>query len=603
MKKNLLRLMPVAAVLLTAACTDNQYDLSDINTESRFNAKGLVIPLNMEPIKLDAIISIDENSDIKKDDNGNYYFQKESTEAFQSANVKVEKITITKPADISENVTVTIALSQEIIDKIEQYASDKTIAEIINTSELSSQIGINANTPIFSIAVNDAKNLNLKTNDKGIDSRITKLEKLGIDPLELNIDIKLNGLKNLVNTVNIKNLHIFLPRGMTVSDNNNYNTETGELSYENLAVTNGQKTIKATVTELIYSMMAKDNAVFDATNHTFTYIKQCSVSGTAEVKAGELNPNVKLAAIQNAKNASYSCDINFSNDIVVNSFSGGISYSIDDIAIDPVQISNLPDILKESGTNIELDNPQLYLNIKNPFFNNNITATAGLRIEGNVAIQTEEEKPLIFDTEDNLLVLSPKNEGLLAGYRHNEFTGMQNLLSGDNTDPEKDKVPETLNIKIVNLGLNAENVKDFALGIEHPGITGEWKFYTKLSLTENTKIAYTKKWDDWRSDDLDGLTVEKAAVRFTVQKNIAMDADNIEFTLLGKTGKMHGQTTLQGDNERDIEIEMTGGEIKNIYGGEVKVNLKGKGKDLNKEKEIVISNLRVTVDGYYDKEL
>jgi len=39
-----------------------------------------------------------------------------------------------------------------------------------------------------------------------------------------------------------------------------------------------------------------------------------------------------------------------------------------------------------------------------------------------------------------------------------------------------------------------------------------------------------------------------------------------------------------------------------IYGGKIEVILKGKGKELNKEQELKISNLRVTVDGYYDKE-
>ena len=204
MKKELLRLLPVAAVLLTASCTDKQYDLSDIDTTSRFTANGLVVPLNMEPIKLDAIISIKDDSDIKKDANGNYYFQKESTTAFQSKDVKVEKITIAKPTDISEKVAVNIALPQDIMNKIEQYASNKTIAEIIGDADLSSLVGINANTPVFSIDINDKKDFNLKAT--GIDSRITRLEKLGFDPLTLTVDVNLYGLKNLVSNIKIKDL-------------------------------------------------------------------------------------------------------------------------------------------------------------------------------------------------------------------------------------------------------------------------------------------------------------------------------------------------------------------------------------------------------------
>ena len=606
MKKELLRLLPVAAVLLTASCTDKQYDLSDIDTTSRFTAKGLVIPLNMEPIKLDAIISIEDDSDIKKDANGNYYFQKQSTTAFRSKDVKVEKITIAKPADISEEVMVSITLPQDIINKIEQYASNKTIAEIIGDADLSSLVGINSNTPIFKIEINDKKDFNL--NAANIDSRITKLEKLGFEPLNLNIDIKLDGLKNLVSSVNIKDLVISLPAGMTVTNNDNYDTNTGKLTYDELAITEGQKNIQATVTGLVYDKMATDGAVFDADKHTFDYNKQCSVSGTAEIKAGNLNQNVKLATIVSATDASYSCDVKFSNNIVVNSFSGGINYTIEDINIDPVRISNLPEILQESGTNIELENPQLYLNVNNPFYDNNITATAGLRIEGNVPVPTDETgKALTFDTKNNKIALAPKNEDLLAdliaqGYQYEPFAEMKSLLSGDNANPEKDKVPEILNIKIVNPVLNADNVKDFALGVNHPGITGNWKFYTKLSLTENTVIKYTKTWDNWGSKDLDGLTVENAIVNFTVQKEVAMNADKIKFTLLGKTGELKGETFLQGDEEQDITIVMTNAQVKSIYGGKIDVTLKGQGRELNKEQELKISNLRVIVDGYYDKE-
>ena len=160
MKSKLLKLLPFAAAMFTVSCTDQQYDLSDINTDSRFAAKGLVVPLNLEPIKLDAIISIENGSDIKKDANGNYYFQKESTQAFQSQVVKVEKITIAKPVDISEKIQVKITLP-EVINKIEQYASDKTIAEILSNPTLSEQVGLNANTPIFTITLNDSKDYNL----------------------------------------------------------------------------------------------------------------------------------------------------------------------------------------------------------------------------------------------------------------------------------------------------------------------------------------------------------------------------------------------------------------------------------------------------------
>lgn len=60
--------------------------------------------------------------------------------------------------------------------------------------------------------------------------------------------------------------------------------------------------------------------------------------------------------------------------------------------------------------------------------------------------------------------------------------------------------------------------KALPLGTDIDGVNGTWEFYTRLSLTDNTKIKYTKVWDDWSDEDLDGLTVNKATVNVTLQR-------------------------------------------------------------------------------------
>ena len=202
MKGKLLRFLPVTAVLLTASCTDKQYDLSDINTESRFMVKELIIPLRMEPIKLDAIISIDDDSDIKKDEQGNYYFWKKCTNPFSSKDVNIEKITIANPADISEKIVVNIT-PPGFVNKVEQnQLGNKTIGEILNDPSLSNLLGVDVNSTIYNVAINDTRDINLRANN--IDTRITRLEKLGVDPLTISIDVRLEELMSLVNTFKFK---------------------------------------------------------------------------------------------------------------------------------------------------------------------------------------------------------------------------------------------------------------------------------------------------------------------------------------------------------------------------------------------------------------
>ena len=593
MKKQLLRLLPVAAVLLTASCTDDQYDISNVDTESRFTAKGLVIPLNMSPIMLDNIISLNEDGDVKKDEKGNYYFYKKGKEPFESDNINVKKIKITKPADISQTVNVTIVLDPKIQEKWETYA-DKKIADIKADAALMSQVGLTEDKEIIKVDVNDKKSFNMNSTD--IDDRITKIDKLGIDPLTLSIDVKLNNLQAVVDKVGVKGLQVNLPLGMTVTNitdrgTDAYTPATGLLNYEDTDIY-GQKTIEVNVSELTYSDMESDGAKFDANAHTFTYNKECEVKGTATITFKDLKGTATLNDIKNAVGASYSCDVKFGDDLVVNSFSGGINYKVEDINIDPVEIKNLPEILQDPGTSLEVTNPQLYLAISNPFKDNNITATATLSITGNSTF----EKTLTLDKKENMKVLSPKNESLYyRTFDWESFPKLGEILSGA-------KIPDALTIKVLNPALKADNVTDFELGKIHKGFRGTWEFYTKLSMTKNTRIKYTKVWDDWGSKDLNGLTVEKAVVTFNFNKDVVLDAESITFTLLGKTGKLVGTTTDVKGNANEISVTMSDGPIKDIYGGKLEVKLKGQGKEINTNQKIEISNLRMKVDGYYDKE-
>lgn len=608
MKKQLLRLLPVAAVLLTASCTDDQYDISNVDTESRFTAKGLVIPLNMSPIMLDNIISLNEDGDIKEDKDGNYYFQKKGD--INSEEINVNKITITKPNDISQKVTVTIP--SEILTKWELYAPDKNLEEIQTNSEWSAQVGITPETVIVDVSIKDAKNITMSANN--IDKRITALNTLGIEDFELDIDIKLDGLKNLANEIKVTNMSVALPRGMEVKDNDNYNRNDGKLTYDNLTITNGQKNIKLTVSELIYGPMKQDGAEFttnvnpDGTG-SFVYNKLCEVEGSAKIKAGNLNGKATLQDFKEAvgETAEYGCDVKFNKNthknIEVKTFSGGFKYKINDIEVAPVNIENLPEILSEEGTKIQIANPQLYLKIYNPYRKNNITTSASLRIEGNVEDYVPLTKNISINEENNCYVLSPENENLLYSEYKNywvDFDDLANLLGGK-------KIPERLDITVEIPELNINNVDNFELG-KSQSVTGSWEFYTKFSLTDKTNIKYIKEWDDWGSDDLNGLTVNNAEVTFNMRKDVALDAE-VTFSLIGETiengkkveKKLVGHTSLTKD-EQEVPIKMEGNPVKNIKGGKLEVKLKGQGKEINTNQKIEISNLRMKVDGYYDKE-
>ena len=57
--------LPALSLIALSGCIDSDYDLSDINTESEIRVNNLVLPVNIDQLTLDDVISIDEDSKIK----------------------------------------------------------------------------------------------------------------------------------------------------------------------------------------------------------------------------------------------------------------------------------------------------------------------------------------------------------------------------------------------------------------------------------------------------------------------------------------------------------------------------------------------------------
>ena len=607
MTKRLINILSITALLFSASCIDNNYDLSDIDTNSRFYVSGLTVPVNMNPVKLDLVLDISDDSDIKKDEEGNYYFRKEGT--FNSKPINVSKITLTKPkVDFGGKISVSFSLDPEIKEKIKLYAADITIGEILSDPQLMKLIGIDADTKILDLSFNsDFSSGILELSASGIDPNVKSIKYLGTETTNVSINVKVDGVQNTLKPFAINDLKLTVPKGLYAETlpGITYSPDKGTLAPVGGKLSLNQDYICSmdiNVSGIDYDVFEEEGMkIFDPVKHTFTYKKQCMASGRATLTVSDLKSNVKYADIEALEHnvINFGCNVNFSRNVVVSSFQGEITYSMDDIKVDPVKINNIPEILKENGTNIDLTNPQIYFNLNNHLSAYGIGVSSALEIKGNNTITA----PLVIsNSEWTKLVMAPHNESLYhpEGYEFEEVRGMSGVVgSGDGQT-----FPEQLNIRVIKPEVPLTRLtKAIELGKDIAGVEGKWEFYTRLSLTDKAKIIYTKEWDDWSDKDLDGLTVDKATVYVTITKDVAMDAESIEFILRGNQGELRGKTAIKGDATQDITIELTGGPVSRIKGAKLNVHLRGVNKDLNKNQEIQISNLKVTVDGHYDREL
>lgn len=612
MKKISSLVLPLAALLFTASCTDNNYDLSDIDTNSRFNVSGLTVPVNMDPVKLDLMLDISDDSDIKTDAEGNYYFTKNGD--FETT-VNVNKIILTKPnVDFDGSVSISISLDATTRQNLETYAKDLTIGDVLSNPTIMDRINIKADDKILDIEFNSdktASEINLTANN--IDKNVRSIDALGVDPTTLAITVKINGLQKVLEPFSINNLKLVMPKGfnVTTKEGTTYDPKEGILvpNSGNFGLDqNYVADLSLVVKGINYAQLSEGAEVFDADKHTFTYTKSCSASGSATIMFSDLKSSAKVSdilALEQPNAVSYECKIGFSDDLAINAFDGSITYSMDDIKVDPVTISNIPDILKESGTNIDLKNPQIYLDITNSLSEFGIKVNTGdkdnkkgLEIKGNNDIYADLNIDAVPMTK---IVYSPLNENLYhtTGYTHQAVPELGAIVGSK----DGKTFPDQLNIRVIAPKVPETKLsKTFKLG-EPYKVTGNWEFYTGLNLTENTVIKYTKEWDDWSDEDLNGLTVKCATVNVDLQKDVKLDADKIEFILKGTKGELRGEAEIIGAEQQPVEIKLTGEAVSGITGGKLNVHLKGMGGDLNKDQEIKISNLKVTVDGYYDREL
>lgn len=602
--------LPLAALLLATSCTDSNYDLSDIDTHSRLDIKGLSIPVNIDPIPLDIMLDIADDSDIKTDAEGNYYFRKSGD--FNSDPINVKKITLERPTvDIKGDIAVNFHLDDNIKSVLAQHAPNTPIKDIVNDPTLMESLGIHLTTETelmhltFDQSTTESE-ISLEAHN--IDKSVKAIQRLGAETSQVAIDFKVTGLDHTFNPFDLTGLELVMPRGFVATSNPNvtYDAKQGILKPKDTRFrldNNYTADLGLTFNGINYDQLCEPGMkVFDPDRHTFLYKKTCSATGTAILTVADLKDHATyndIVAMEQPNAVKYHCNIGFTSDITINSFLGDIQYDMDDIKVDPVVITGVPDMLKENGTNIDLSNPQIYLYMNNHLSSYGISVNGDLEIKGYNTITA----PLTITPEaQTCIVMSPVNADLFhaSGYNHQSVKALSTIVGSG----EGETFPEELNIRVVEPQVPTTHLaEEFALGTDHEGVQGSWEFYTRLALTDKSKVKYTKEWDDWSDEDLNGLTVSHAVINVTLQKDVKLDAESIEFILYGDHGELHGQTALTGEEAQDIVLELTGEPVSEIKGGKVNVHLKGMNGDLNKHQTVKISHLTLTVDGYYERDL
>ena len=599
------------------SCIDSDYNLSDLDTNVTVPVNNLTLPLNMESLTLHTVLDLDKNSQVKEH-NGQYAVVVEGT--FESDPIQVDNFNM-NGADIENIVgkaTKSTGNARARVKKTKSGELERLVAQYALPTE---KTNVSISGKDVTEAIQSLKSVNVNT------SISTKV----------NID-KEKKLNDVVKSMRVENFSFKVPKGLEgtlvlkTKDGKQYTTDkidskTGvaEFDAEEIVMPDGEF-------EMEFNVSSLNEEILDQTldqikeNDNFSVEDNFGVNdGAIGIYDSDFKDQYKDKTDEEKYNALPD-ELNYVSeqemtDISVEDFSGNLDYAVEDVNIEPIDLSDVPDLLNQTGTYLNFTNPQLYLSLNNPVADGaeqTVPASTKFEItsvdkdgkENKYSLDKGEE--IVADAANNYFYLSPKTVENADKYEsfeqaeHVKFSTLGQILSGGD-EATSLGIPTQLVVKAIDTRVKADNIQNFKLGQEFAPISGRYVFYAPLSLTPGSRIRYQEEYDGWNTEELDDITISALKVSCDVTTDVPF-ALEVKMTPIDKFGKRLTNCTATGKvvskaQKQKLELVMTG-EIKNLDGIVIDAYATAESEDtLAPGMQINMENIKASVSGKYQSEL
>ncbi len=567
-------LLSLTTVAMLTGCVDDKYDLTDIDKTSRFTVDNLTVPINVSEIKLENIIDLDDNENIKK-------IMQDGKETYA-----IVKDGVISPTEFS-------------INPIHVAGPD------LNPSLFSVAIpgggmtvtGEGIDIPAIDFPEIPMQGYNFDMHN--VDKALLELKSVKTsNPLKVEVTLSIpQGLTGSNNYIAFQNLEIQLPWGLNTTQEG-YNQETGLLS----------------IGELRVETDGKAHLNFDATG--------LDLAGKGEIKNHELNINGQVGIVKGqikitANDVTLPSSLDIRADYSVSAFdvayfSGRINYDMDAIHIDPISLNDLPDFLDSPETNLIIADPQILVNIQNPVGKYYLKGTGKIELvstfKNGKTISRESDEFSLVGSQSSLAFCTQE-----YGYTYVEFDGLHNVLSSAEGDTNAaDGLPKSINVNINEINFAGE-VEDFPLGYIGTA-EGDYAFNAPLGFGPGSIVVYETTVDGWSSDTLDDVNINTINLNAICSTDLPVSVQ-VSVTPIDKYGKeipVKEESALFEVQPKAqnapvaLSIQSLNGPITNLNGvrfhAVVMQNDPDNGEALGPNLHIMFNNIRVTVDGYYETD-
>lgn len=454
----------VAGFLTLTGCTNNDYDLNNVDATMGFGSESLVIPnSSTKEIQLKDVLDLKEGGCVVTDAAGNYLFQLAGGDveaAYPNISPIILDVTNVFDGDISlSNAASTGAkarrapgsslhLASPKVMMFEYHGNDKAVKSLneakINEKENGTEISIRLDFSNISTAVSNIESATLTL------------------PAYLSIS-QVNGNSNGVPTHN----------GSKVTITNISTARPLELSLktQKLDFTNNQND---------HGRLSINNGAIDLTGY-FCIAMQCNVTG-----AMPDNPTIK-AKIGVADRT-----------ITMNSATGIFDPKINLNSLGEVDVTGLPDFLDDDDVVADLDNPQILLTVNNDM---DVAATVSATVISTkggreLARVTLPEMSVAKNGLSKICICRQKTSELTQQY------GEANVYAVSNLSTLINRIPD--HIKIVDVNAHAKpEVATIVFGEKYQ-VKPSYEVNAPLAFGEKANIVYEDSFTGW-NDDIDEL--------------------------------------------------------------------------------------------------
>lgn len=516
--------LPLAAALALSGCTDDNYDLANIDTSTEIPVNDLVIPVNLGTVTLNNVIKLDDSKTITKEPyigsdpalQGKDVYVYNYNGDFTSEKIHINEFFVKAPGNINPSI-----VHVNLLDNV-QVKKKAPVA--LGTFEYN----VNQMSTDFHYNIND------------VDPKVVSVNEITTPKVTfaIKLDIPTNVMA-MSSEVELQNVRINFPKGMTMksgkpatSSIGTYNPESGDVLISSYKTSSGkvELALTAEVLDLKKLGLILNNG-------------QINFDGKISVESGKFVLSPKIDSFKFPSEFDIDISYNLSN-FQIENFTGNIDYNIEGLQFDDAMLTDIPDFLSQSDTRIRIANPQIYLSINNSCAEYGLGGLTGLSVtpyrKGQAGTTISMEDDIIVGHNKGVgpyqFAISPEGKQLkpIESYASAEkltFSKLGDILYGDG-------IPQKIRVEFPSPQILGD-ANQFPLGTDIPAVKGSYVFRAPLALADGSQIVYSGTEDDWHSDTLDDLYVNSLEVTANVTSTVPLEV-RLSASILNEDGTHMG---------------------------------------------------------------